>query len=84
MVRQNWRWGFKNFEIFNQDFFKVSPLLQQQNGTKSPQKNAKNGDASKKDVQPQVSNQTVPGPQSASCVVVDEKKKKSCKCCVIQ
>lgn len=61
----------------------ASPLLNQSNGTKSPQKGAANGEATK-DSQPQVSNQTVPGPQSASCVVIDEKKKKSCKCCVIQ
>lgn len=50
------------------------------NGTKSPQKlgDKKNGDSS------QVSNQIIPGPQSASHVVIDEKKKKKCACCVIQ
>lgn len=32
----------------------------------------------------QVSNSVIPGPQSASHVVVDEKKKKKCTCCVIQ
>ncbi|EDS26230.1 conserved hypothetical protein [Culex quinquefasciatus] len=31
-----------------------------------------------------VSNQVIPGPQSASHVVIDEKKKKKCACCVIQ
>lgn len=61
----------------------MSPLLNQLNGTKSPQKAAANGGPTK-DQQPQVSNQTVPGPQSASCVVIDEKKKKGSKCCVIQ
>uniref|UniRef100_A0A1Q3FUA6 Putative agap000086-pd-like protein n=1 Tax=Culex tarsalis TaxID=7177 RepID=A0A1Q3FUA6_CULTA len=34
--------------------------------------------------QTQVSNQVIPGPQSASHVVIDEKKKKKCACCVIQ
>jgi len=62
----------------------ASPLLNQPNGTKSPLKSAPNGGPSK-EPQPQVSNQTVPGPQSASCVVIDEKKKKgSKKCCVVQ
>jgi len=32
----------------------------------------------------QVSNSVVPGPQSASHVVVEDKKKKKCTCCVIQ
>lgn len=32
----------------------------------------------------QVSNSVIPGPQSANHVVVDEKKKKKCTCCVIQ
>lgn len=32
----------------------------------------------------QVSNAVVPGPQSASHVVVEDKKKKKCTCCVIQ
>ncbi|CAO1382298.1 unnamed protein product [Diamesa tonsa] len=67
----------------------VSPLLSQQNGTKttSPQKgNPLNGDATQTTQQPQtqVANQTIAGPQAASHVVIDEKKKKSCKCCVIQ
>lgn len=31
-----------------------------------------------------ISNQVIPGPQSASHVVIDEKKKKKCTCCVIQ
>lgn len=34
--------------------------------------------------QTQISNQVIPGPQSASHVVIDEKKKKKCACCVIQ
>ncbi|KAL7030239.1 hypothetical protein ACKWTF_006585 [Chironomus riparius] len=63
----------------------ASPLLSQQNGTKSPQKTTTvNGDATKDAPQTQVSNQTVPGPQSASHVVIDEKKKKGRACCVIQ
>ncbi|KAG5684540.1 hypothetical protein PVAND_013767 [Polypedilum vanderplanki] len=68
----------------------ASPLLTQQNGTKSPQKTttatAVNGDATKDATQSQtqVSNQTVPGPQSASHVVIDEKKKKGRACCVVQ
>lgn len=72
-----------NIVIMKTSLFQASPLLNQPNGTKSPQKGSSNGEASK-DPQPNVSNQTVPGPQSASCVVIDEKKKKSCKCCVIQ
>jgi hypothetical protein len=67
----------------------VSPLLNQHNGTKSPQKAAAaaaNGGTTKdaSQTQTQVSNQTVPGPQSASHVVLDEKKKKGRACCVIQ
>uniref|UniRef100_A0A8D8A5L7 (northern house mosquito) hypothetical protein n=1 Tax=Culex pipiens TaxID=7175 RepID=A0A8D8A5L7_CULPI len=73
---------------------------QQPNGTKSPQKGGpdaatttaaspqKNGStpaaASQSPAQTQVSNQVIPGPQSASHVVIDEKKKKKCACCVIQ
>lgn len=34
--------------------------------------------------QTQISNQVVPGPQSATHVLVDDKKKKKCTCCVIQ
>lgn len=71
----------------------------QANGTKSPQKDAattavaaspqKNGStgaaaAPASPAQTQVSNQVIPGPQSASHVVIDEKKKKKCACCVIQ
>ena len=32
----------------------------------------------------QVSNAVLPGPQSASHVIVEDKKKKKCTCCVIQ
>lgn len=32
----------------------------------------------------QISNSVVPGPQSASHVVVEDKKKKKSSCCVIQ
>jgi len=53
-------------------------LQSAQNGTKSPQKPAQNGDTQ------QISNQVVSGPQSATTVVLDEKKKKKCTCCVIQ
>lgn len=42
----------------------------------------KNGDANQSNTQ--ISNSVVPGPQSASHVVVEEKKKKKCTCCVIQ
>lgn len=95
MVRQSLRWAFPyspstlTFFLFNfcsLNSFQASPLLTQQNGTKSPQKGATatNGDANKDPSQPQVSNQTVPGPQSASHVVIDEKKKKGRACCVIQ
>lgn len=57
-----------------------------QNGTKSPQKpdmatKKTNGDSAP---QTQISNQVIPGPQSASHVVIDDKKKKKCTCCVIQ
>ncbi|XP_055634067.1 uncharacterized protein LOC129774361 [Toxorhynchites rutilus septentrionalis] len=48
---------------------------QQQNATSQPQTKAN---------QTQISNQVIPGPQSASHVVIDEKKKKKCACCVIQ
>uniref|UniRef100_A0A0K8TPJ6 Uncharacterized protein n=1 Tax=Tabanus bromius TaxID=304241 RepID=A0A0K8TPJ6_TABBR len=65
-----------------------------QNGTKSPQGktttkpattgtvagNKTNGDA--KMTAPQT--QIIPGPISASHVVIDDKKKKKCTCCVIQ
>lgn len=60
---------------------KVSPLQSTQNGTKSTQ-SKKNGAGTQPNSQ--VSNQVVPGPQSASHVVIDDKKKKKCTCCVIQ
>lgn len=56
--------------------FQASQNLQSPAKGKSPDK--KNGDANT-----QISNSVVPGPQSASHVVVEEKKKK-CTCCVIQ
>ncbi|XP_031627522.1 uncharacterized protein LOC116343545 [Contarinia nasturtii] len=58
--------------------------------TEAPQKlqSPKNGsgkDADQNGAQnTQISNSVVPGPQSASHVVVDDKKKKKCTCCVIQ
>ncbi|CAD7078315.1 unnamed protein product [Hermetia illucens] len=65
-----------------------------QNGTKSPQQNSKtmsatgnkaNGDTKTQTApQTQVSNQVIPGPISASHVVIEDKKKKKCTCCVIQ
>lgn len=42
----------------------------------------KNGGANQSNTQ--ISNSVVPGPQSASHVVVEDKKKKKCTCCVIQ
>lgn len=60
----------------------MSPLQASQNGTKSPQTEKKNGGATQPNTQ--ISNQVVPGPQSASHVVIDDKKKKKCTCCVIQ
>lgn len=75
-------------------------LQSQPNGTKSPQKGGaggpdaatspqKNGSTaaqapSQTSTTTPVSNQVIPGPQSASHVVIDEKKKKKCACCVIQ
>jgi len=59
----------------------VSQVQSTKNGFKSPQKDKKNGDAAP---QTQISNQVMPGPQSASHVVIDDKKKKKCTCCVIQ
>jgi len=56
----------------------ASQNLQNAPGTKSPQTDKKNG------ANTQVANSVVPGPQSASHVVVEEKKKKKCTCCVIQ
>lgn len=53
----------------------------------SPQKNGSTGAGAAAPASPaqtQVSNQVIPGPQSASHVVIDEKKKKKCACCVIQ
>lgn len=52
----------------------------------SPQKNGSTpaAAAAASPAQTQVSNQVIPGPQSASHVVIDEKKKKKCACCVIQ
>ncbi|XP_055683021.1 uncharacterized protein LOC129789920 [Lutzomyia longipalpis] len=60
----------------------LSQLNASQNGTKSPQKKDKpstNGDATNV-----TQTQVVPGPQSASHVVIEDKKKKKCTCCVIQ
>ncbi|XP_059618753.1 uncharacterized protein LOC132263156 [Phlebotomus argentipes] len=61
----------------------VSQLNASQNGTKSPQKSkdkpSTNGDATNV-----TQTQVVPGPQSASHVVIEDKKKKKCTCCVIQ
>lgn len=59
----------------------MSQVQSTKNGFKSPQKDKKNGDAAP---QTQISNQVMPGPQSASHVVIDDKKKKKCTCCVIQ
>lgn len=66
----------------------------QKNGTKSPQKlissPLKNGNGATTNTPStatnnnQISNQVIPGPQSVSHVVIDEKKKKKCHCCVIQ
>ncbi|KAL5276468.1 hypothetical protein ACFFRR_001973 [Megaselia abdita] len=63
----------------------VSQSQSAQNGTNSPQKRqqgtaaATNGTSTA-----EVSNKVVPGPTSASHVVIEEKKKKKCACCVIQ
>jgi hypothetical protein len=64
----------------------AAPLLSAQNGTKSPQKTQTNGDATPTadNTETEVSNQVIDGPQQASHVVIDEKKKKNCRCCVIQ
>jgi hypothetical protein len=64
----------------------ASQLQTAQNGTKSPQKTQTNGDVTQTAENPQteVSNQVIEGPQQASHVVIDEKKKKNCRCCVIQ
>lgn len=70
-----------------------SQLQTSLNGTKSPQKTDKlNGEKNGTPTatgqtnpsQTQISNQVVPGPLSASHVVIDDKKKKKCTCCVIQ
>lgn len=56
-------------------------------GGASPQKNGSTQPSSQSPAaanQTQISNQVIPGPQSASHVVIDEKKKKKCACCVIQ
>jgi hypothetical protein len=52
------------------------------NGSKNHQNENSNGEAIAETNQ--VANQTVPGPQSATSVVIDEKKKKKSSCCVIQ
>ncbi|XP_055712449.1 uncharacterized protein LOC129807299 [Phlebotomus papatasi] len=61
----------------------ASQLNASLNGTKSPQKSkdksSTNGDATNV-----TQTQVVPGPQSASHVVIEDKKKKKCTCCVIQ
>lgn len=76
----------------------ASKLQSTQNGTKSPQKlissPLKNGNdktngatttpSNNATNNNQISNQVIPGPQSVSHVVIDEKKKKKCHCCVIQ
>uniref|UniRef100_A0A182YCP3 Uncharacterized protein n=1 Tax=Anopheles stephensi TaxID=30069 RepID=A0A182YCP3_ANOST len=59
-------------------------------GTGSPALGTKNGTTTVADGSTvhssttPISNQVIPGPQSASHVVIDEKKKKKCTCCVIQ
>ncbi|XP_055585776.1 uncharacterized protein LOC129738569 isoform X2 [Uranotaenia lowii] len=50
----------------------------------SPQKNGSSSQQQQPSSQTQISNQVIPGPQSASHVIIDEKKKKKCACCVIQ
>uniref|UniRef100_A0A182KEQ2 Uncharacterized protein n=1 Tax=Anopheles christyi TaxID=43041 RepID=A0A182KEQ2_9DIPT len=60
--------------------------------TRSPEMGAKNGTTNNtgpagntvNSSMTLISNQVIPGPQSASHVVIDEKKKKTCTCCVIQ
>ena len=42
------------------------------------------GAGSSPQTQTQISNQVIPGPQSASHVIIDDKKKKKCTSCVIQ
>lgn len=73
----------------------AAPLLAAapQNGSKSPHKTAEpastNGNGTDSGTgaagQTQISSRVVvPGPQSATHVIVDDKKKKKCACCVIQ
>lgn len=64
----------------------VSNSQSAQNGTKSHQNKTENvnREPSKNISQTQVSKQIVPGPTSASHVVIENKKKKKCTCCVIQ
>uniref|UniRef100_A0A182N0D9 Uncharacterized protein n=1 Tax=Anopheles dirus TaxID=7168 RepID=A0A182N0D9_9DIPT len=59
-----------------------SPALAAKNGTKSAADGA--GSTVHNSSTTPISNQVIPGPQSASHVVIDEKKKKKCTCCVIQ
>ncbi|XP_049285320.1 serine/threonine-protein kinase minibrain isoform X2 [Anopheles funestus] len=56
-----------------------SPALAAKNGTTT----GADGSTVNSSTTP-ISNQVIPGPQSASHVVIDEKKKKKCTCCVIQ
>ncbi|GAB0089041.1 J domain-containing protein DDB_G0295729 [Sergentomyia squamirostris] len=62
----------------------VSQLNASQNGTKSPQKSSSNKPSTNGDATNVTQTQVVPGPQSASHVVIEDKKKKKCTCCVIQ
>uniref|UniRef100_A0A182MX39 Uncharacterized protein n=1 Tax=Anopheles culicifacies TaxID=139723 RepID=A0A182MX39_9DIPT len=56
-----------------------SPALAAKNGTTT----VADGSTVNSSTTP-ISNQVIPGPQSASHVVIVEKKKKKCTCCVIQ
>uniref|UniRef100_A0A182QZD7 Uncharacterized protein n=1 Tax=Anopheles farauti TaxID=69004 RepID=A0A182QZD7_9DIPT len=56
-----------------------STVADAKNGSKTPADGTGNNSSTTP-----ISNQVIPGPQSASHVVIDEKKKKKCTCCVIQ
>lgn len=59
-------------------FLRPTDIAQTSQTHQSPTKNGTSPDQTNAQVS------VVPGPQSASHVVVDEKKKKKCTCCVIQ
>lgn len=61
---------------------KLDASSPKKNGSRNHQNENSNGEAIAETNQ--VSNQTVPGPQSATSVVIEEKKKKKNNCCVIQ